>query len=483
VEGFDYLTVYVGHFLTDCKSSGIHVPARLYQATLRRLRYMADAKVANPTIHNGITYYWRTRWEAEMRASAIYLLTRNEEVTTNYALKLQDFLEAKVPKELWHRDSTAAWLAATWRLLKKESAAAPLIKAHRAALKKPLPKRWEYGYYYYNSRLTGEATTFTVLCRHFPEIAAKLTYDDLKPLTGMIESADFHTLSAAWSVQALKAYCGTHQEQRRESGHRHGAGEEVEVLAEPATGQLQVKVPEGMVRFFFAEGSPEGLGRVVSDDREGLCEDPAGSGRGNHIEVLRELVDANGQTVTQSKLGETLFAKLTIRNLTKTDMPNLAITEMLPGGFELAPPGEPESLRPGLATRQGTDYIDVSEDRALIYLGLRGEGSLSLKYACARPARAPSWFRHPMPKTCMRPRSGQTARPGNSSSWLAIDSIGFHVIRWFQTEGHCASAHSSGRVPALLLALGYAFCQSRTCCLRTWNIRARCWTAMAMWSF
>ena len=55
-----------------------------------------------------------------MRASAIYLLTRNEEVTTNYALKLQDYLEAKVPKAMWHRDSTAAWLASTWRLLKKE---------------------------------------------------------------------------------------------------------------------------------------------------------------------------------------------------------------------------------------------------------------------------------------------------------------------------------------------------------------------------
>jgi hypothetical protein len=72
---------------------------------------------------------------------------------------------------------------------------------------------------------------------------------------------------------------------------------------------------------------------------------------------------------------------LTIRNLTKTELPYLAITEMLPGGFELAPPGEADSLRPGLATRQGTDYIDVREDRALIYLGLRPEGSLTLQYA------------------------------------------------------------------------------------------------------
>ena len=97
-DGFDYLTVYVGHFLTECKSSGMHVPARLYQSTLRRLRFMADAKLTPPRTHDGRTYYWRTRWEAEMRASAIYLLTRNEEVTTNYALKLQDYLDANARK-------------------------------------------------------------------------------------------------------------------------------------------------------------------------------------------------------------------------------------------------------------------------------------------------------------------------------------------------------------------------------------------------
>ena len=380
-DGFDYLTVYVGHFLTDCKASGLPVPARLYQSTLRRLRYMADAKITDPTTHNGRIYYWQTRWEAEMRASAIYLLTRNEEVTTNYALKLQDYLDAKVPKEMWHRDSTAAWLASTWRLLKKETAAVPLIEAHRAALKKSAPKDWEHGYYYYTSRLANEATAFTILCRHFPEMAKKITYEEMKPLTQMIEAADFNTLSAAWSVQALKAYSDLAASNGVKAGIASLQGQDVKVLAEPAMGQLQVKVPEGMTRFFFAKNSPEGLGAWYQTIEKGFAKNLPEKASSTHIEVLRELVDADGQPVTQSKLGETLFAKLTLRNLTKTDMANLAITEMLPGGFEYAPPGEPDSLRPGLATRQGTDYIDIREDRALVYLGLRAEGSLTLQYA------------------------------------------------------------------------------------------------------
>lgn len=143
VDGYDYLAVYVGHFLTECKSSGFHVPARLYQSTMRRLRFMADAKVTPPYTSGGRTYYSRTLWEAQMRASGIYLLTRNEEVTTNYALKLQDFLDAKVPKPLWHRDSAAAFLASTWRLLKKDKTATALIQLHREAVKKRITRMVE----------------------------------------------------------------------------------------------------------------------------------------------------------------------------------------------------------------------------------------------------------------------------------------------------------------------------------------------------
>jgi alpha-2-macroglobulin len=379
-EGFDYVTVYVGHFLTECKRSGFDVPARLYQATMRRLRHMADAEVAKPSGSDPYRFE-QTRREADLRAAAIYLLTRNEEVTTNYALKLQDFMEANVPKELWHRDPTAVWLASTWRLLKKETAAMQLLDAHRAEVKKPLPENWRHGYYFYQSKLTREATTFTVLCRHFPEIAGQLTYDEMKPLTEMIEQGDFHTLSAAWSIQALKAYADLAKDSGVKAGIAAVRGDQVEVLAEPAMGQLQVNVPEGMVRFFFADDAPPGLGAWYQTIEKGFAKEVPDEAGGKHIEIRRELLDADGEAVTHGKLGETLFARLTIRNLTKTELPNLAITEMLPGGFEFAPPGEADSLRPGLATRQGTDYIDVREDRALIYLGLGPEGSLSLQYA------------------------------------------------------------------------------------------------------
>ena len=411
-EGFDYVTVYVGHFLTECKQSGFDVPARLYQSTLRRLRHMADAEVAKPA-GNSPYRYEQTRWEAEMRAAAIYLLTRNEEVTTNYALKLQDFMEAQVPKELWHRDSTAVWLASTWRLLKKETAAVQLLEAHRAEVRKPLPEFWRYGYYFYQTRLTREATTFTVLCRHFPEVAVKLTYDEMKPLTEMIEQGDFHTLSAAWSIQALKAYADLTRSSGVKAGIAAVRGDKVDVLAGPDSGQLQVKVPEGMLRFFFAADSPQGLGAWYQTIEKGFARELPAEPSGKHIEIRRELVDADGQPVVHGKLGETILARITVRNLTKTALPNLAITEMLPGGFEIAEPGEADSLRPGLATRPGTDYIDVREDRALIYFGLEPEGELTLQYAlrptCAGNFIIPPPYAEDMYEAKVR-ANGQAAR-------------------------------------------------------------------------
>lgn len=393
-NGFDYLTLYVGHFLNDYKASGVHVPARLYQSTLRRLRYMADAKVSKPRRYNGKIYYGRTLWEAHARASAIYLLTRNEEVTTNYAIKLQDFLEAQVPSELWHRNAAAAWLASTWRLLKKESAAVPLIKVHREACKIPYQRKWDWWPYYYTSKLTNEATTFTVLCRHFPEIAKELTYEEMKPLTEMIEQGDFHTLSAAWSVKALKAYADLTKAQGVEAGIASVQGDEVKVIGEPATGQVRVKVPEGMARFFFEDGSPKGLGAWYQTIENGFAKELPKEADSMHIEIQRELIGSNGEPAAQGMLGEAIVAKITIRNLTKTDLPNLAITEMLSGGFEFSPPGEKDSLRPGLATRQGIDYIDLREDRALIYLGLKPQASLSFQYAL-RPTCAGTFVMPP----------------------------------------------------------------------------------------
>jgi len=78
------------------------VPASLLDGARNRMKQMARLEV------NSIP-------DARMQAEAIYLLTRNGEVTTNYVLNLRDTL-AKRFKDQWQPDLAAIYLAATYEL-------------------------------------------------------------------------------------------------------------------------------------------------------------------------------------------------------------------------------------------------------------------------------------------------------------------------------------------------------------------------------
>ncbi len=383
-EDFDYLSVYVTHFLTEAKAAGFHVPAPMFDAALRRLRLMADAKVTPPYPVSNVLRYDVTRHQANMQAAAIYLLTRNEEMTTNYALKLTDFLNTSVPAELWQRDASAAWLAATWRLLKKEDEARRLIEKHRQARAVPtVQQKWSF---YWESPLTEEATTFTILCRHFPEIAGKFGYEELKPITEMIENGFFHTLSASWSVQALKSYSAL----VKASGVRVGiaqVGQEFKMLVEPQAGMSSTTLQSGTARFLISQGAGSKLGAWYQTVETGFDHSLPSEPESRTLEVHREILGENGAEADAAKVGETLLIKVTVRNLGTTAQPHVALSELLPGAFDFAPESENHALKPGLGTLPGTNYVDVREDRALLFCGLAAGQTLTFTYA-VRPTCA-----------------------------------------------------------------------------------------------
>ena len=388
-DGFDYLSVYVTFFLTEAKASGFAVPGPMLDAALRRVRLMADAKLSDPwRDHDGVMHYERTRGEANIQAAAIYLLTRNEEVTTNYALKMRDFIEKKVPAELWQRDPSAAWLAATWRMLKKEDEAKKLITIHRKA-RAGAPRNWDWSQYY-ESDLTREAMTFTVLCRHFPEIAGTFGYDDLRPITEPIEKGDFHTLSAAWSVLALKSYAGLVKDSGVKAGIAELVGADAKTLVEPRAGIATAKLASGgaVARFFLTrpDDSPK-VGAWYQAIETGIVRALPTVADAHGIEVFREILDEKGDAATMAKVGETLLIRLRIRNVSTTAQPHVALSELLPGAFDFAPQGEAHALKPGLGALPGAEYVDVREDRALIFCNLAHEETKTFEYS-VRPTCA-----------------------------------------------------------------------------------------------
>jgi uncharacterized protein YfaS (alpha-2-macroglobulin family) len=82
------------------------------------------------------------------------------------------------------------------------------------------------------------------------------------------------------------------------------------------------------------------------------------------LEVHRELLDKNDKPVTQTKLGEPIHVRLYARTVRDQPVTNVAIVDLLPGGFEVVG----SSLQPGVSTISGVDYVDVREDRVVFFV-------------------------------------------------------------------------------------------------------------------
>jgi hypothetical protein len=81
------------------------------------------------------------------------------------------------------------------------------------------------------------------------------------------------------------------------------------------------------------------------------------------LEVYRELLDKSGKPVTSTTLGEVITVRLHVRSLRPDSVSNVAVVDLLPGGFEVVG----TSLAPGVSSIDGVDYVEVREDRAVFF--------------------------------------------------------------------------------------------------------------------
>ena len=116
-EGNQSLNTYVMHFLIEAKAAGFAPPVDMFQAGLRHLQKMAGETPHDVEGERNVVY-------------AIYLLTREGVITTNYILNLRDHLGGD-EEAAWRRDLTGVYLAGAYSLLKEDGPAEELIGAYR----------------------------------------------------------------------------------------------------------------------------------------------------------------------------------------------------------------------------------------------------------------------------------------------------------------------------------------------------------------
>lgn len=337
----DFVSVYAMHFLTDADALGFPVPSQVRSTGLDYLRRIAGQQP-------------RAGQRAFVQAYAAYVMTRNGKVTTNYLTRLQEYLEKERP-ETWRSSLTAAYMAAAYRQLQLEDLADELIGGYRFA---------EPGSDYprdMDSALARNAQYVYLLARHFPERLAEVGDERLRRLVGPVSDNRYNTLSAAYTMLALGAW-------GQEAGAGGGplaiaapTGEDgaMAALAEGEPPVLRTPVPLGTPRLRFSGGDRRLFYTATQSGYDAeLPDEPVRQG----LEIVRELVDEEGNVVTTATQGDELTVRVRVRALDNRPHPNVAVVDLLPGGFEV----QRDSVRNG---KEGwaTDYVDIREDRLVLY--------------------------------------------------------------------------------------------------------------------
>jgi alpha-2-macroglobulin len=335
VRELDPISVYVLEFLTDAKLAGIAVPGDIDKAGVNYLKKVASATPSNLE-------------QAQVVAKAIYLLTRREQVMTNELVSLRDTLDREFPVQ-WKQSITGVYVAASAQLLMKEREANDWMSQYRLAGQLNSSGLW--------SSLTDYAQYLTVLARHFPQRFRSLSRDQVEQILKPIWAADYNTLSAAECLRALVA--GQSLVELNKNNLRisqwNGSWQS---LVTNALGLVTLGNNVTKVKFDANQNGP-GYFQVI---QSGFPKNVKPFARG--LDLRRDFLDANNQPVSTVSLGEQVKVRLRIRSTTGTSVDHVAISDLLPAGFE---PVRDE--KGGVAlTADGFEHSDVREDRVLIYL-------------------------------------------------------------------------------------------------------------------
>lgn len=297
-----WYSVYAMHFLTLAKEKGQPVPAEMMQ---QGLSYLESLTTRTPKDLN----------DARVQAYAIYVLTRNENVTTHAVSYLQDFLEKQYPKT-WKKDLSSAYLAASWQLLKNQAEAERLISGY--VMGQP------------DETMTFDAQYIALLAQHFPEHLKKMGGEAVMPLVNILNKNQPSTLSASYMIMALNSY-------------------------PPQSSDISIEKSPKQIRFenktdqtYFYQVTETGFDKNPQPFKNG-------------VEILREYRDTKGNIITEITLGSEIEVRIQARTLDQSFLSNVALIDLLPGGFEVVRDSIP---------RDRFDYVDIREDRAIFFTTL-----------------------------------------------------------------------------------------------------------------
>lgn len=341
----DFASVYAMHFLTTAKEQGYYVAPDLISNGIDYLKEIAQRDYSDFA-------------QGRIQAYAIYLLTRNEIVTSDYLTNLVASLEHD-KSAVWRQDITGAYIAASYQLLQNTDAAADLIKDYK------MHNTSGYGSDFYTSPVA-DAQYLYLVAQHFPLLLDTVSKKLLPELVESINIGDINTVLSSYVSLALNAI-GDGKDYSDSLSLFTITGDNKEILI-PNNGQNSKPDVDLSAKAVKIE-NPKGLPFFYQLTQTGFPKDRQ-TATVKGLEVFREYRDDQGNAITKVKLGEEIEVHIQLRTLDNRFINNLAVVDLLPGGFEVVR----DSIK-----AEGIDYYDIREDRVLFF-GSIGEDSRQIVY-------------------------------------------------------------------------------------------------------
>lgn len=327
-----FASVYAMHFLTEARAQGFEVNPDMFA---NGLGYLRDLAGQNPKDTDA----------ARVQAYAIYVLTRNEIVTTNYITHLLGYYQnSKTPH--WQEDIAAVYLAASFQLLQNSDDARQLLNQFKSSDTVASSD-------FYNNALR-DAQYLYLIAKHFPDRLEEVSKSVIPRLIQAMNDNQFNTLLSGYASLALgsfdtpmmasePAYSITTYDANQKKTPIPAAmsGFESVSLAQDIT-QVDILNPKKSLLFYSVLQS--GFDKTLPSESQS-----------NGIELSSELIGATDAIFP----GDELEVHIKIRAAENRYLTNTVIEALLPGGFEVVQ----DSVK-----NNYLDYFDVREDRINFFL-------------------------------------------------------------------------------------------------------------------
>ena len=346
----EFVSLYAQHFLIEVQ--GHAVPANLIESGNAYLRAVAIRDGNNLADERDSAY-------------AIYLLTRQGQVMSAEASALRKRLTERY-KGQWEQDIAAAWLAASFKLMRQDADAERAIAPMRFAA--VLPRE------IYDDPMTRDGFLLYVLSKHFPERLPAMPPQVMEDLATRVNTNLYDSLSAGVTLLALNAYVTTtHADTAPALAVRELIGDKVLPLPLPEALMPKVAFSDAARALRFTSGSDLNAFYLVNES--GFDHTPPREAIVKGFEIVREYTDDTGHALTQVKMGEQVQVHLKFRAVQEhAQIADVALVDLLPGGFELViPQGQTDSTGCAFCSGDGVpnlSYADPREDRVVFYTTL-----------------------------------------------------------------------------------------------------------------